>query len=259
LSESRDDPLEEAVRLVALANGRGLQVRLMGGLAFHARVREWTALIERKRRDIDLATRGKDSRPLRDLLEAQGYTADKQYNALYGHKQMYFVDEPRDRPVDVLVNRLEMCHRLDIEDRLTVGEVTLPPADLLLTKLQIVKINRKDVLDMLALLSEYPLAEGDEGGNAISVRRITGLTSNDWGWWRTIMGNIDRLVEIGENGVQNGELDFGRPPRNQPVAQVRALRQAIDQAPKSAKWRLRAGIGDRVRWYEEPEEVDHGR
>lgn len=259
MPETRDDPLEEALRLVALAKDNGLQVRLMGGLAFHARVRDWTALIERRRRDIDLATRAKDSRPLRDLLEAHGYTSDKMYNALYGHKQMYFVDEAHDRPVDVLINRLEMCHRLDFDERLGVGDTTLPPADLLLSKLQIVKINRKDVLDLLALLSEYPLAEGDDGGSAISVRRITSVAGNDWGWWRTIMGNIDQLVAIADGGLADGELEFGRPPRYQPLDQVRQLREAIDKAPKSTKWRLRAGIGDRVRWYEEPEEVGHDR
>ena len=259
LPESRDDPLEEALRLVAVARGRGLQVRLMGGLAFHARVREWTALVGRKRRDIDLATRGKDSRPLAELMKAEGYTPDKQYNALYGHKQLYFVDESQDRPVDVLINRLEMCHRLDFEDRLTVDECTLPPADLLLTKLQIVKINRKDLLDMLAMFAEYPLADGDEGGKAISLRRITGLTSGDWGWWRTIMGNIDLLTDVAENGLTDGELDFGRPSKFQPATQVREMRAAIDRAPKSARWKLRAGVGERVRWYEEPEEVGHGR
>src|ERR1700736_95799 len=87
------DPLAEARRLVALATGRGLQVRLMGGLAFHALCRDWTALVERERRDIDLATRVKDRRALAELMTAEGYTADRQYNALYGHKQLYFVDE----------------------------------------------------------------------------------------------------------------------------------------------------------------------
>ena len=253
------DPLAEALRLVALANGRGLQVRLMGGLAFHARTPDWTAMVDRKRRDIDLATRGKDRKALSDLMVAEGYTADRQYNALYGHKQLYFIDEARQRPVDVLVDRLEMCHRFEFADRLTVAEVTLPPAELLLSKLQVVKINRKDVLDALALLSEYPLANGDEAGEAISVRRITSLTSSDWGWWRTITDNLDNLRTIVEGDLQPGELEFGRASRFQPSAQIAALREAIDGTPKSTKWKIRARVGDRMTWYQEPEEVGHGR
>jgi hypothetical protein len=256
---SLDDPLQEGLRLVALARERGLQVRLMGGLAFHARCPDWTALVERKRRDIDLATRGKDGRALAELMRGEGYTPDKQYNALYGHKQLYFVDEPHDRPVDVLIDRLEMCHRLDFADRLQLADTTLPPADMLLTKLQIVKINRKDILDMLALVAEYPLAEGDDNGRAISLRRITTITSNDWGWWRTATGNLAHMAAIADGELKPDELDFRRPPRFNPADQVRVLRETIDKAPKSAKWKLRARVGERVSWYQEPEEVGHGR
>jgi hypothetical protein len=228
-------------------------------MAFRARCRDWKARLERKGRDIDLATRGKDRRPLVDLMMAEGYSADKQYNALYGHKQLYFIDEARQRPVDVLVDRFEMCHRFDFADRLTVAEVTMPPAELLLSKLQVVKINHKDVLDALALLAEYPLADGDEKGAAISLLRITGLTSSDWGWWRTITGNLGQLRHIVETDPQHAELDFGRPLRFEPLAQIDALRGAIDGAQKSTKWKLRARVGDRLPWYDEPEEVGHGR
>jgi Uncharacterised nucleotidyltransferase len=252
------DPLAEALRMVKLADGRGLQVRLMGGLAFHARVRDWTALVGRTRRDIDLATRSKDRKALSELMTAEGYTADKRYNALYGHKQLYFVDEPRERPVDVLVDRLEMCHTFEFMDRLTIAEVTLPPAELLLSKLQVVKINRKDVLDVLALLSEHPLADGDDGGGAISLKRITSLTSSDWGWWRTITGNLVNLNAVADGQLQPGELEFGRTPQFDPAAQIAALRAAIDAAPKSMKWKVRSQVGDRMTWYAEPEEVGHG-
>ncbi|MFI5261509.1 MAG: hypothetical protein ACHQZR_02995 [Candidatus Limnocylindrales bacterium] len=254
-----DNPLAEARRLIALADERGLQVRLMGGLAFHARCPQWTARIDRSGRDLDLATRSKDRKALSELLVANGYTADKQYNALYGHKQLYFVDVLHQRPVDVLVDNLEMCHRFGFADRLPVTETTLPPAELLLSKLQVVKINRKDVLDLLALLSEYPIADDDGSGLAISLRRITALTSTDWGWWRTVTGNLDKLAPFVEQELAPGELDFGRPARFDPRAQARALRAAIDAAPKSTRWKLRARAGDHMAWYEEPEEVGHGR
>jgi len=254
-----DDPLDEALRVVALASERGLQVRLMGGLAFHAQCRDWTALTDRRRRDIDLATRGKDSRALSELMRSEGYMPDKQFNALYGRKQLYFVDESRQRPVDVLIDRLEMCHRLDFGDRLTVDRVTLPLAELLLSKLQIVKINRKDILDMLALLAEHPLSSGDADGTAISVGQITHVAANDWGWWRTITGNLDHMASVASGDIKAGELEFGRPPRHDPVSQVRSLREAIDRAPKSTMWKLRARVGERVTWYENPEEVGHGR
>jgi hypothetical protein len=245
--------------VIGIAGRQGTEVRLMGGLAFHALLPDWTARIDRERRDIDFATRRRDGRALAAILEQEGYVADRQYNALYSHKQMYFVDPEWNRPVDVLIDKLEMCHRFEFGDRISICAPTLPPAEMLLSKLQVVKINRKDILDALALLAEYPLAGDDVGGRAISLRRITELTSNDWGWWRTTTGNLDRLAAFLAGDVQPGELDFGRETRFDPAHQVADLRTAIDAAPKSAKWRLRARVGDRVAWYEEPEEVGHGR
>ncbi len=258
-SRSRQDPLGEALRIIELADREGLEVRLMGGLAFHALCRDWTARIDRDGRDMDLATRSRDRKRLSELLVAEGYLADRQYNALYGHKQLYFVDPDWNRPVDVLVDRLEMCHTFEFADRLAICDPTLPPAEMLLSKLQVVKINRKDVLDALALLSEVPLAGDDVGGAAISVSRITSLTSNDWGWWRTLTANLEKLEGFLEHELRPGDLDFGRETRFDPAAQVAELRAAIEAAPKSTRWKLRARVGDRVPWYQEPEEVGHGR
>ena len=266
MAEARtlDDPLAEALRIIDLTAERGLLVRLMGGLSFHALTPTWTARIDRQGRDIDLATRGTERKAVTELLVSAGYTPDRQYNALYGHKQLYFVDEAHNRPVDVLVDRLEMCHTFVFADRLDASRPTLPLAELLLSKLQIVKINRKDVLDALILLSEHPLDRGDgqtDGRGpaaAISLDRIVGLTSGDWGWWRTVTGNLTKLDDYIGNGLAPEDLQTDHPSPFDPSAQIAALRQAIEAAPKSTKWRLRSRVGDRVPWYQEPEETAHG-
>ncbi len=251
------DPLAEALRVIRLADTAGLQARLMGGLSFHARCPDWTARIERDGRDIDLATRSTDRKQLTALMETQGYVADRQYNALYGHKQLYFVDPLRERPVDILIDRLEMCHRLELADRLAIDPPTIPLAEMLLSKLQVVKINRKDILDALALLSEYPLGPRDEG--TINIRQISDMTSRDWGWWRTVNDSLDRFRTFISSEIEAGDLDFGRPARFAISAQIDGLQSAIDNASKSTRWKLRARVGPRVQWYEEPEEVGHGR
>jgi hypothetical protein len=253
------DPLEEALRVIAQARENGLTVRLMGGLAFHALVPAWRANVARDGRDIDLATRGRDSRDFARLLEDLGYTADKQYNALYGHKQLYFVDPSRARPLDVLVDKLEMCHRLEFGDRLELDFPTLDPTDLLLTKLQIVKVTRKDLLDMLVLLSEIPVSASEAEIHRITPDRIASITGQDWGWWRTVTGNLAKLRVFIEDDLRPDELELGRPLRFPLEDQLDRIGAAIDAVPKSTRWRLRARIGDRLPWYEEPEEVGHGR
>ncbi len=258
-----EDPLAEAVRVIGLADERGLLVRLMGGLAFHAQAPTWTARIGRDGRDIDLATRGRDRKALTELLVAEGYTPDRRYNALNGQKQMYFVDEAWQRPVDVLIDRLEMCHTFEFADRLNVTRPTLPLAELLLSKLQVVKINWKDVLDALVLLGEHPLGPDDGTGDAsaetaaINTTRIVALTSSDWGWWRTITGNLEKLEGFLRSDVTPSELDTGHPLRHDPAVQIATLRAAIDSAPKSTRWKMRAKVGERMPWYVLPEEVGH--
>jgi len=260
------DPLAEALRVVDLADARGLQVRLIGGMAVRAHAPDWTARTRQTEVDLDFATRSRDRSAFFALLEAEGYTPDRRHNALFGGTQAYFVDVPRSRPVDVLVDKLEMCHRIDFGDRLAVSKPTLPLAELVLSKLQVVKINRKDVLDALVLLAEHPLGPDDgapdarHGLGSISLPRVIRYTSGDWGWWRTVTGNLEVLTAFLDGGGYVPEdLDIGadRPVRFDPVAQVAGLRMAIDEAPKSTGWKLRARVGERVKWYAEPEEVGH--
>ncbi|HEX9549712.1 MAG TPA: hypothetical protein VF971_01315 [Candidatus Limnocylindrales bacterium] len=260
------DPLAESLRVVDLADQRGLQVRLIGGMAIRAHAPDWTARTRRLEVDLDFATRARDRAAFFTLLEEEGYTPDRRHNALFGGTQGYFVDVARNRPVDVLVDKLEMCHRLDFGDRLGVSKPTLPLAELVLSKLQVVKINRKDVLDALVLLAEHPLGPDDgapdarHGLGTVSLPRVTSYTSGDWGWWRTVTGNLDVLAKFLDGGGYVPEdLDIGtqRPVRFDPLAQVTGLRAAIDAAPKSTRWNLRARVGERVRWYAEPEEVGH--
>jgi hypothetical protein len=71
--------------------------------------------------------------------------------------------------------------------------------------------------------------------------------------------NLDRLAAFLASDLKPGELDFGRESRFDTAAQVAELRGAIDASRKSTGWKLRSRIGDRVQWYEEPEEVGHGR
>lgn len=247
-----------------MAQSHGLLVRLMGGMAVRAHAPDWTHRTRRREVDLDFATRSKDRAAVFKLLEAEGYTPDRRHNAMFGREQAYFVDEPRRRPVDLLVDKLEMCHRLEFANRLALSTPTLPVADLLLSKLQIVKINKKDVLDALVLLAEHPLGsddgapDSDQGLGSINLPRILSFTSNDWGWWRTVTGNLEKLSQYLETDFQEGDLDVGtRPVRFDATTQVKALAAAIEAAPKSTRWRLRAVAGERVAWYVEPEEVGH--
>ena len=123
------------------------------------------------------------------------------------------------------------------------GLVDVDPADLLLSKLQIYEINRKDLIDVIALVLDHPIGEGDD---AIDARYVARLACEDWGLCRTVQLNIPRLLHTLD------ELDVDRELVRSRVAEIQG---AIDAGPKPLKWRLRAQVGDRLQWYELPEEV----
>jgi hypothetical protein len=79
------------------------------------------------------------------------------------------------------------------------------------------------------------------------------MMAADWGWWRTVTGNLDKLPALIDG---NPELAPADPPHD-PLAQASALAKVAHSVPKGMKWKLRANVGDRVRWYETPEEVGH--
>jgi hypothetical protein len=250
--EARGEPLDHALAVVDAAAREDVPVRLIGGLAvrylcpsFPPRTRE--------DQDLDLASVSRARARLGEVLASRGFVPDKQFNSLYGHKQMYFRSPDGGWAVDVIIDRLDMCHVLDFRDRIERMPVTLDVTDLLLSKLQIVEINEKDLQDALYLLAAFPVDEGDEPGT-IGPTRLCAIVCEDWGWWRTVSGNLDRIATLSPEG-RDRLLPVSSP--FDPVEQARRLRREAEDAPKSLRWKLRSKIGERVQWYKLPEEVAH--
>ena len=247
-SASAHDPLPEALALARGAAAAGLGLKLLGGLAVRVLCPDYPPRLRRDQ-DIDFACLSKERKKIEAYLEQSGCEPDRRFNSLSGHQQMYFT-APSGRPIDVMVDRLTMCHTLDLRPSFSRQPLTVDAIDVLLSKLQIVELNEKDVRDIVHLLAALPL-----GGEGVSLDtdRFGRLLGADWGWWRTVTGNLARLPAlIAEKPdlVPAGDTF-------DPVAQSQRLLQLAADAPKTVKWRLRSNVGDRVRWYELPEEVAH--
>jgi hypothetical protein len=250
MSGPEDDPLPEAVTLVEGAARAGVKLRLLGGLG----VRVLCPSFPPRRRpgqDIDLACASKGRRAAAAYLEKSGCVPDKMFNSLNGDRQMYFT-APSGRPVDVMVDRLVMCHTLDFRSSFGNSSPTLDPADLLLSKLQIFELNAKDAHDITHLLSGVPVAD-QASGPVIHTGRFGEMMASDWGWWRTTTANLEKLPALLDDNPQM----IPPQPQFDPREQAARLLDVAASVPKSMKWKLRANVGDRVRWYELPEEVAH--
>jgi hypothetical protein len=249
--QAGDDLLEIAVDLVRGAEGRAVPLRLVGGMAVRVLCPAFPPRV-RARQDLDLASVSAARRELTTYLEERGHRSDKRFNALYGHKQLFF-QAPDGRAVDVLIDQLDMCHVLPFKDRIERMPLTLDVTDVLLSKLQIVELNEKDAQDVLYLLSAFEVREGDDVGT-IGLRRISDVVADDWGWWRTMVLNLDRIADL---AVGDGRhLVPGGAPFDA-ATNIERIRTAVDEVPKGLRWKIRSRIGERKRWYNVPEEDAH--
>lgn len=245
------DIRQEAKRLADAAVTLGLPARLLGGLAIWLRcpsAREGP--YARSYDDMDFAIAGAATTRFKALLMTQGYLPDQFFNGLHGATRLYF-QEPAGRwSIDIVINELAMSHKLDLRDRLDVLSPTITLADLLLTKLQVWEINRKDLGDTVCLLADHALSEDDADVEGVSLARLRSVLGKDWGFCHTVERNLRKVGELWS------QEPLAAPMHDVPT-QVTALLQAIEDAPKSRAWRLRSRVGERVRWYETPEEVRH--
>jgi hypothetical protein len=242
---------DEMHRLVDEAQRRGIFLRLMGGLAVKVHCdRAAHRALMRDYPDIDFVTNKAGSLRLESFLVDMGYTPNKTFNTFSGdHRQLYH-DPPRNRQIDIFIGDFHMCHRLPLSDRLQVEPLTIPLAELFLTKAQIVQLNRKDVLDLLSMLLEHDVGPGDR--ETINSDVIASLCARDWGLYTTVSQTMERLRAF----MARDEADLlDEESKTQISARLDKLQAALESTPKNMQWKVRSRMGTRVPWYDEVEEV----
>src|SRR5215203_4221608 len=242
------DIVAEGERLLDLADEAGLPLRLLGGVAVRLRAPDIPPALDRDYKDLDFAVHKKGAGALDDLLRSAGYEPHVTFNAMNARERALYLDASNGRQVDVFIHSFRMCHEIPLGDRLKIEPRTVPLAELLLTKLQIIELNEKDVRDTVLLLAGHDIGEQD--GDAVNGARIAELCGDDWGLWRTITGNLE------DCRTRVDAYDVDAETRERVVRRVGRLLERIEAEPKSRGWRRRAKVGERKRWYDLPEEVD---
>jgi hypothetical protein len=249
--ETVPDLVLEMNRLIEAARQQQIRLRAFGGLAIFVHSQKDPRFFHRDSPDVDFVVPKEQWNQLESFFTSMGYASNKRFNLLNGSQRQIYYQEEANRRIDILVGDFAMCHKLPLEDhRFQVDSVTIPLAELLLSKAQIVQLNRKDALDIISLLLNNDL--GKEGEGKIGLDRIASLCAHDWGLYKTVSINLKRVEEL----LVGEDLNLTHEEKNLIVSRVRRLEQAIEEAPKTLAWQLRDKVGTRVRWYEEVEEVD---
>jgi hypothetical protein len=244
------DIVDEMNRLMDAAQQQKVHLRLIGGLAIkvHSPSASHRAL-QRSYPDIDLVVPKRDKRKLDTFFGGMGYAPEKTFNLLNGDRRQIFYDIETGRRIDVFVGDFEMCHKLPMRDRLDAHPVTVPLAELFLSKTQIVELNRKDALDIISLLLDNEVGYTDDG---INIDRIARLCIKDWGLYKTLTITLSKVEAVLVN--DNPGLDADQ--QQCVLARIDTIRRVLDRARKPILWKMRDKVGTRLRWYTEVEEVN---
>lgn len=240
----------EALRLLDSASSQHITLRLFGGMAVHLRCPSTLKSgFKRPYGDLDFVTEWASLGGIELFFKEAGYIPDRTMNTLYGDRRQLYFDEVNHRQVDILVDEFEMCHQISLIKRLRTDDLTIPLAELLLTKVQIVEMNRKDVLDVCAILMDHDLGIGD--GELVNMKILHTLCGDDWGLYTTTMDNLVMIVEM----VKTHQLGLSVGNETNLLTRLQILIQTLQTCPKTTRWKMRSLVGRRMTWYEEVEEV----
>jgi hypothetical protein len=236
---------KEAIRIVEAGKAQGVTLRVIGALAFHHHCPEFgyfQTKLNRVYTDIDFAGYGNQSKPIRDLFVSIGYAEDIEINSFHAEGGRLIFNHPETHlHIDVFMDKLDFCHPIPWKKRLEVDDVTIPLAELLLEKMQIVKINEKDIIDTIMLLREHEIA-GDDADH-INSDRVAQLCADEWGLWRTTTMNLEKVRDYLPH------YDLTDDDKTIVAQRIDEVLKAMNDRPKGTKWRLRARVGDKVKWY----------
>jgi hypothetical protein len=243
----------EATRLVEAATAQSVLLRITGSVAVHLHCSQRNGLMRELGRrpfyDIDFWGRDRDHQQIDAFFLAEGYLADPAARGLreWGIKRQIFAHPETGIKIDVFMDTLVMAHSIKFVDRLELTEPCVSLADLVLSKLQIHEMTANDLIDLTVLFGEHRI--GSQEAGQIDLDRIRDVLCDDWGFWYSAESNLALL----HDSLTRPGLDSELAERIR--AQIHTLRSHLADAPKSRRWRMRAKIGTRKRWYEQVEEV----
>jgi hypothetical protein len=241
--------LSDAEAVIGSAGAEGLRVRLIGGVGIFLRSSASTrTALGRSYGDFDLVARRKESRQLRRLLEAREYVPETVFNATHGESRLLYNHPSGAYHVDVFLDEFNMSHKLDFSKRLDVVPLTLPPSDLLLTKMQVAQINKKDLSDAAMLLLDHAPGERDDD-TELASGYLAETLARDWGLYTTVTDNLNGLMSA------VAALPLTAEDRELIAGRAGELIRVAENAPKTTRWQMRSRVGRRVRWYELPEDI----
>lgn len=267
---SEDDFINLAVEIVNKAKTENVVLRILGALAvyIHTEDKEIKSLFYTLERlgvgkplftDLDLVAYSRQQPLVKKFFEQTlKFKPNIYVNTLFAYKRNIFEEPSGLFSVDVFYDRLEFSHNVEFgntpgKGRLELDFPTITPTDIVLEKLQIHKINKKDIVDLVILFLQHNVIEGNEK-QSIDATYISKVLSDDWGFYYDSMANLDKVTQFANDFKNEGKLKEGDfKLLNE---RIEKLKEIIEKTPKTRNFLNRAKKGTSIPWYRDVEEVE---
>lgn len=240
---------KEMYRLVDAANAKNIQLRALGGLAVQVHNKKNHPAFIREFGDLDFVIASKQRHDFEAFMSTVGYSAHKQFNTLNGDQRQIYYHNDNEMKIDIFVGDFEMCHKIPMENRLAADPITIPLAELLLSKAQIVELNHKDLMDIASLLLNNELGNNDQ--DTINLQILAQLCSQDWGLYKTTSLNLQKVTDM----IKKDDTALTQVEKDLVISRAQGIQNTFEEMPKPLPWQIRDRVGTRVKWYIEVEEV----
>jgi hypothetical protein len=198
--------------------------------------------------DIDLVSYQKYRIKLIKFFQNRGYVLNQKLLYHYGRSRQIYYGETIPM-VEIFFDRLAMNHTIHYKKRLEEDPLSVPLAELLLQKLQMVRMNEKDIKDSIILIRAHEIGEDDD--DKINKTVLGSCLGSDWGFYYTATENLKKIKNsLTEYSVlNNGDTKVIEQ-------RIGELLAHLEAEPKTFKWKSRALLGTKKKWYNEVDEWD---
>ena len=139
----------ELKHILKASSDAGIIMRVIGSLAFQLHCPKFgylQAAMGRAYTDIDFAAYHRQTKEIQGLMSRLGYEENREVFIVSEGERAIFDRAEIGIHIDVFYEKLAFCHVIYWNNRLEVDHPSIPLAEMLLEKMQIVQINEKDII-----------------------------------------------------------------------------------------------------------------
>lgn len=261
--------VNEALKIVEAAQSRKLYLRILGALAVYVHSldkSDCTSAFKSLGRfgegqpvftDLDLGAYSKQKKETNKLFQDLKFRPDLMVNALFGNRRLIFYHPKNVFHVDIFLDKLEFSHDVNFGEkpgsgRLEIDYPTITLEDIVLEKLQIHNINRKDLIDLIVLFMGHEVSENITK-DMIAGNHVANILSEDWGFWYDATTNLEKVKSLTNEFESLGKITHDQAAKS--LNGIVRLSEIIERTTKTERWKIRSRVGTSKPWFREVEEV----